>query len=335
MTKFELRSTNITKELLLNKNPQERYFEHYLGIPIKKGLFVCPSALRIDHRPTCSFYKNNRGDLILNDFAGESYTFIDVVMKIFNCSYYKALKIIANDFNIISSSNYEVNKPKIEYTETLFKEEKNSSHIQVDIKDYSEDELKWWKSFGINLKTLIKFKVFSIKNVYLNGEYFSSSSINNPMYGYYGGLNSKNEELWRIYMPFKTSYRFLSNWKTTYIQGSKQLIYGNDNLVVTKSLKDVMALSEFGINAIAPCSENSFLSKSQYNKLKGKFKNIYLLYDTDLPGIKYTKKIRKEFPDVKILLIPRKYECKDFTDLIKKYGVINVQKLLKEWQTKL
>jgi len=53
----------ITKELLLSKYNQEQYFEFYLGIPVKKGLFCSPSIIRNDRTPTCSFYKDKIGNL--------------------------------------------------------------------------------------------------------------------------------------------------------------------------------------------------------------------------------------------------------------------------------
>lgn len=60
---------------------------------------------------------------------------------------------------------------------------------------------------------------------------------------------------------------------------------GLDWIVVTKSLKDVMVLYEYGITAIAPCSENEFLTQAQYDRLKKKYKQIYLFYDNDKPGL--------------------------------------------------
>lgn len=52
---FHLEPTEqrITKELLLKKTNEETYMEHYLGIPVKKGLFKSP--LRADKKPTASF----------------------------------------------------------------------------------------------------------------------------------------------------------------------------------------------------------------------------------------------------------------------------------------
>lgn len=320
----------VTKELLLSKNSQETYFEHYLGIPVKKGLFCSPPIIRTDQKPTCSFYKDKKGILRYKDFAGPSFDFVGCVMFIFECSYYKALRIIANDFGIIQLDNVEKNLPKIKYTGYELKQTEKSK-IEVEIKEFSKKELDWWNSFGVGLSTLKKYKVFSIKSVFLNGIYFTSSSETTPIYGYYGGENSDGDELWRLYFPTKKTYRFLSNWSSTMIQGAKQLPKSGDFVVITKSLKDVMALDEFGITAIAPNSENLFLTEAQFEKLKSRFKHIYLLYDRDLPGVRSANKIRKKFPMVKVLLIPK---VKDFTDYVKKYGIMKTFNLVEEWLRK-
>ena len=303
------------------------YFEHYLGVPIKKGLFRSPSIIRSDNNPTCSFYKNKNGVLMYKDFAGPTFDFIGCVMYLFNCNYYNALRIIAHDFNIIPIADIPRNPPKIQYTNTVL-EKTSKSRIEVELKEFSEKELKWWEGFGISKNTLKKFQVYSIKSIFLNGVYFSSSSESSPIYGYYGGTASDGTELWRLYMPTKRNYRFLSNWSQEMIQGSKQLPKSGEFVVITKSMKDVMSLYEFGITAIAPNSENLFLTEPQYNKIKSRFNQVYLLYDRDLPGVKSANKIRKKFKEVKVLLTPK---TKDFSDYVKKYGIMKTFKLVEEW----
>jgi len=320
----------ITKELLLSKHTQETYFEHYLGVPVKKGLFVSPPTIRIDKKPTCAFYKNKQGILKFKDFAGPTFDFVGAVMHIYQVSYYKALRIIANDFGYLDLEDIPKNPPKIEYSHFVL-EETERAVIQVEIQEFSKKELLWWDSFGISLNTLNKFKVFSIKSVFLNGNYYGSSSDRSPIYGYYGGENSNGDELWRLYMPTRIKYRFLSNWSATMIQGAKQLPKEGELVVITKSLKDVMSLYEFGITAIAPNSENLFLTENQYIKLSNKFKEIYLLYDRDLPGVKAANKIRKQFKNIQVLLMPK---VKDFTDYVKKYGVLKTLNLVNKWLEK-
>ena len=85
---FELEvAPRITKEFILSKISQEAIFEFYLGIPVKKGLFCSPSCIRVDKKPTCSFYKSGKGNLTYKDFAGPTFNCIDVVMHLYNCSF--------------------------------------------------------------------------------------------------------------------------------------------------------------------------------------------------------------------------------------------------------
>ena len=318
---FELKQAQkITKSLLLERNSQEMYFEHYLGVPVKKGLFTSPSCIRIDHKPTCAFYKNKAGVVMFKDFFGPSFDFIGCVQYLHKCSFYEALKIIANDFNIIPDDSLQKNLPKIEYTYTELKITERA-RILVEIQPFSEKELNWWNSFGISLNTLKKFKVYSIKSIFLNGNYFGSSSETSPIFGYYGGEDIDGNSLWRLYKPTKRTNRFLSNWPANLIQGVKQLPKQGDCLIITKSLKDVMVLREFGFNAISPNSETVMITDSQYRKMKNKFKNIILLYDNDLAGVVNANKYRKQF-NIKCIFIKRKYS-KDISDLYKK--ISNIQ----------
>ena len=72
----------ITKEFLLSKNNEETYMTHYLGIPVKKGLFKSP--LRSDNHVTCSFFRGTSGTLYFKDFAdGKCLSFEGVVMEKF------------------------------------------------------------------------------------------------------------------------------------------------------------------------------------------------------------------------------------------------------------
>lgn len=323
-------TTKITKEFLLSKNSEETYMTTYLGIPVKQGLQVSP--LRNDHKPTVSFHRNKKGELMFHDFGtGFHENFIGVVMEIHKCSYFKALQIIAEDFGYIpKSENRET--PKIKVSNVIL-EEKPSTQIQITDRKFTQTELKWWESFGVHEDTLKKFKVHSCENVFLNGNYFGSPTSKTSMFGYYCGKKN-GEELWRIYMPQRKTYRFLSNTGKTFIQGAKQLPETGNVLIITKSLKDVMALYELGISAIAPCSEVLFISDQQLKKLQERFKNIIVIYDNDLPGIQGMQRIKKAHPELKFFWIPRDSGAKDISDYIKKYGVDKAKNYIKELKEK-
>lgn len=324
--KFEFKP-DINKEYLLDRASQETYLEYYLGIPVKKGLFKSP--LRDDNSPTCSFYKNVNGDIIFKDFSGHfSGNFINIVMYKYNCSYYKALRIIANDFGYIKHPKLDKNPKPIIQSPRSFKET-GGAKIQVEIQEFTAEDMEFWENYGITEEILNKFRVFSCSTVFLNDRVFTHSNSKHPIYGYYRGKNDNKLELWRIYFPKNRSRepRFLSNWKSVMLQGGKQLPKSGDVLVVTKSLKDVMCLYSLGITAVAPNSENLFLTPSQYNKLKTRFKHIVILYDNDLAGMSNMNKFRKQF-DIKCLWIPRTYKAKDISDFYAKYGKEETLKLI-------
>ena len=319
---FEI-EPEITKEFLLSKFNEETFMTYYLGIPVKKGLFKSP--LRGDHVPTCSFFRNKAGELIFKDFSGAFYgNLINVVMYKYQCNYYKALKIIASDFGLIGTS---IKKTPIKVQETF--KDSGQAVINVEIQDFTEQELKWWNKYGITEKILKKFKVYSCKNVWLNGNYFAKSAQNNMMFGYYGGIKDK-VELWRIYFPQRKEYRFLSNWNSNKIQGFNQLPKAGNVLVITKSMKDVMTLYSVGIPAIAPNSETLFISDNVLSNLKERFNRIFVLYDNDLPGISNMNKIKKLHPELNYLWIPRETGAKDISDLHKLLGKKNFNVFLKE-----
>lgn len=313
----------ITKEFLLKQNSEETYMSTYLGVPVKKGLSV--SGLRKDHKPTASFYRNRKGELIYHDFGiGFHGNFIDVVMYLYNCDFGDALQRIAEDFKYVSCDREPI---KIRTTEVVI-EEKAETNIQIEKQNFQQNEIKWWESFGIHLATLKKFNVFSCKSVFLNNNYYKSSSEKKLIFGYYGGTKH-GIQLWRIYFPLNREYRFLSNWTKNMIQGAKQLPDNIENLVITKSMKDVMNLYEQEIPAIAPCSETVLMGQKQMDKLKTLTSNIIYIGDNDLPGVKGAHKYKKAYPFLRCVFIKRKY-AKDISDLYKFTGIQEYTEAIEE-----
>lgn len=319
----------ITKKLILSKFTEEQIMEFYLHIPVKKGLFRSP--LRKDHHPTCSFYRSKSGVLLFKDFAtGQSLSCFEVVMTLFNCDYYKALNIIANDLGIVKNDVLQKNKGKIN-TNYVKIEKEEISKIQVQIQEFTDLELKWWNSYGITPDILKKYRIYSCKYVFLNGKVIAESKQHCPIFGYYGGIIKKDKEvieLWRCYFPKRKSYRFLTNWPSKKIQGYKQLPKEGKLLVITKSMKDVACLNSMNINACAPNSENLFLSEPVLNDLKDRFKRIVVLYDNDRAGLYNMAKIRKLHPELTYTYIPLKYKAKDISDFYKNNGRTKTLKLI-------
>lgn len=322
----------IDKDFILSKINQESIMQHYTGNDVTSKKLVT-SCLRSDTHVTCGYYKSKSGVLYMHDFAtGEHLDCWNLVMKMFNVNYYQALEIIAKDFCLIDS-NIVKTKPVIvpEIKET------ESAKIQVQIKSFTQKELDWWKSFGISKKTLKKYHVFSIQHVFLNGELRFSSSEKCPIYGYYFGKYKNSKELWKIYFPMnkkENGIRFINNLPKKVLQGYHQLPKTGDLLVITKSMKDLMAMYEFGIPAVSPNSETLFVDDKKLKEFKQRFKHILVIYDQDRSGRYNMSKIRKLYPELNYFIIPREYGSKDFTDLIRDYGIEEVKTLVPKFLTK-
>lgn len=318
----------VTKELILSRFSEEQIMEYYLHVPVKKGLFRSP--LRRDKEPTCSFYRNNSGDLIFKDFAtGQHLNVFGVVQDMFKCNYYEAMRIIANDLGIIKDDFITRNPGKINDNPIKI-EDKEITKIQVEIQDFTDLELKWWSKYGITLDILKKFNVYSCKHVFLNGQLLAKSQQHCPIFGYYG-RKYQGIELWRCYFPKRTSFRFLGNWPTKKIQGYDQLPKSGKLLVITKSMKDVMCLYSMGITAIAPNSETQFVSDAILDDLKTRFKHIVILFDNDYTGVSFMSKLKKLHPELVYTWIPLKYKAKDISDYYKEYGKKETLNLIKNF----
>ena len=135
---YSLEPIELNKEIILAKVSEEEIFSFY-GIKIQKGLFC--SKIRTDRRPTCSIYRNKSGRLIVHDFGdGSYYDCFAYVQALFQVSYYTALRIIANDFGIISKQKLIKHKAKVEYNGEKISE-KETATINVEIREFNEADL--------------------------------------------------------------------------------------------------------------------------------------------------------------------------------------------------
>jgi DNA primase len=109
-----------------------------------------------------------------------------------------------------------------------------------------------------------------------------------------------------------------------HIQGSQQLSLTVDYLVITSSLKDIMAFNKLGfkdIECIAPDSENTMIKEQSINKLKEKYKKICVLFDNDEAGINSMKKYKERY-NLDFIILDME---KDVSDAIKVHGIEKVK----------
>jgi len=308
--------SNLSRDYIYKTFSQEAIFEAY-GIPVVRGNFVSP--LRRDKSPTCAFqyygntlrYYDNRP----GEFCGDA---ISLVMHLKHLTYQEALldiyKTMNNNSNTLDECITRKSVRKFDFVK------KESVEIKLKFKEFSIKELEYWNQYGIGLETLQRFNIRSCTHLYLktkSGDFENCVRGSEMCFAYIFADNSV-----KVYFPERENYRFISN--SRWIQGLEYL----DNpklLVITKSYKDVVCLSLFGIQAIAMQGE-SVLPPAW---LVDKYNCVYLA-DNDAPGKRAAVLIRKKY-NIPIALFPQEYRemgIKDFSDAYKVLGHEFLQDLL-------
>lgn len=298
---------------ILSKIPELVVFRHYLNLPhLQERDYFC-NTLRDDSSPTCSFYRTEKNRLVMTDWSGKfKGDCIALVMWAKEMTYSQALTDIWNN---LGHGDY-----KQEFTKKLHKEPKQSNKqttIFVEKQPWTNESLWFWRQFHIDADTLDRYDVYAIKKLWKNGNLHVNIKYRwnpkFPVFGYYFGKGS-----WKIYYPkiLQRAKSFVSNGP--HIQGLRQLESDPPFLVITKSLKDVMVLSLFGIPAIAPSGETAALPEELMHRFYGK--TIFTLYDDDETGRLGAKRLQEKYLTVPLFLDTEFENVKDISDLIQVIG---------------
>ena len=326
MIKSRNSEDHLSKEMVLTKIREIDIFSYYCTSFKELGIKFC-SELREDSTPSVSIIEW-RGKLLYKDFGHPDHTFdcFKYIEHLFNCSFFEALKIIDNDFNLNLSSH----KDAVAFTKGVMGMRTNKKVFTkkvVIIKKKSRNWMKkdadFWTKYLISKKTLRIFDVQPISHYWINDSRISC----NLSYAYKIGTKYK------IYSPYE-EVKWISNTNKKHIQGYNQCAKRGDLCIITSSLKDVMCLFEMGIPAIALQSEMQMPSEETIKELKTRFKKVAVFYDNDFdnvnnPGQTMASKICTKY-HLPNIVIPDLYEIKDPSDYIAHFGrVEGLQTLIK------
>ena len=298
---------NLTETEILNIVSQERLMEFYLNIT--PGQDIVTNPLRKDNKPGCSFWKNpSTGILYFKDWAlNEAYTAVQVVMKKYNLSYYRAISKINIDLPRISAD-----KDK----DDIYLEPAKRKLVQVVVKPkFEKHELNYWAKYGIDEPLLRKYQVDPIKQVFVNKELKWTATKSNPIFGYYFPESSKV----KVYRPLNKDkeYKWMSSCKETDIIGNELYVKGKPKhniLIITSSGKDAMVLNSFGFPAISPIAEGVKIKPEIMQKLFRYYKYVFVFMDSDKTGLNVNENYKNLYPNIYPIHIPIHYNTKDVSD---------------------
>lgn len=324
----------INREYILNRITEEDIFHKYMGIyPNTEDYFANP--LRNDDHADCKFYRDStiNKSLKFKDFAwGINWDCFNVVQYVIADvnNYYDALRKVAEDFNLLGS---EINLDVVNGFEDKIRLTRRNTGIRVARRDWYDFDIKWWKeNCTDNKRALDFFNVAPVEAAWSGDRQIYYYDKKDPCYVFWFG-----DYDYKLYFPLRKQGRFLNN-RTNLLQGWNQLPAEGENLIITKSYKDVICMRTFGYYAVAPMSESVLVTEEQFEELNNRFFNIYSLMDRDRAGMRMAQILRKKY-NIQPLLFPTdnnlfrsKNEPKDFTDNVfaDGYGVNYINELVEE-----
>lgn len=314
--------TAITMSLrdLLDKLDDYTIYEYYLGA-FKPGKLM-NSPLRADDKiPSFAIFPSKTGGLLFKDHgsgeAGNALKFVRL---------YRGIKtrdeLERELLKIVRRSNPNLNIRTNTYTKLVGS---GVTDIGIVRQPFTDVDKQYWKQFHISIDTLKRFNVFSIKYFLCNRVVRGTYKEDSPMYAY------KVYDKFKIYRPLASKYtKWRTNLTNRHVQGLAELPQeGGNLLIITKSLKDVMCLSEMGFNAIAASSETTFIPDDILQSLRSKWKHIVILYDRDKTGMLKARDYSRQYK-FDAIFVHKKFKAKDISDAVRDNSFFAV----KEWLTK-
>jgi hypothetical protein len=315
-----------TKNLIcdLADVPREWAFEHYLnltekltGQDIKMKSVFNPR----EKTPSMCIYIDRNSIYKFKDFSsGNGGDSIALVQSLFNlptrgsASY----KIIEDYNQYVLNNGYNPIKS--------YKQHSKFKVTDYEMRHWNTLDQKYWMKYHIGSRLLSRYNVVPLEYYVMTktdeNDVVSSITIKgNYMYGYF----KDDGTLYKIYQPKVKDSKFIK--VRDYIQGSEQLTYDKPYLIITSSLKDLMAYNKLKISnseSIAPDSENTMIPENIMNSISSKYKGVCVLFDNDEAGIKAAEKYKLKYGFNYIVLNLEK----DLSDSIEKHGVEKTRNVL-------
>lgn len=245
----------------------------------------CP--WRVDKNPSFGVFLYDDIWLWKDQAEGNSGNGISFVMKLFGLDFPEAMNKIKWDFNLGG-------KPSI-YTmiyntkETYNRSIDNTVHISFTSMPFDQKHARYWNEYHLSEDYLKKFDVYRVKSLNINYQRvpLPEGTLN---YAYYHKPTNKAKILRIGGNKWK--------WKNS-VSGDvlwfKENIKECNRLVISKSVKDSLCLSLFGINTVAVQSESISGIEANIDWLSGIDCDKYINFGSDPQGKRESRKITDKF----------------------------------------
>ena len=285
---------NIKEEILEKTDRGLHIFNFYMPFEFKlKKNFRNP--LYDDSKPSCNIYFDSRSncykmhDFGNVDFSGDCFWFAATINHLdVKRNFPEVLQRINDDLCL------NIEQPSLKHKQSklstlkqtqpfAIKEQEPTLPFKTIEKPFSEQELSFWKEYGISQKELNRYKVKSLtsyKSKNSEGAPFQlETSRTEPIFAYFGNGYIK------LYRPYsKMRFLYGGQMPEIYCFGLEQLPQRGDVVFITGGEKDVLCLSAHGFNAVCFNSETANIGNEMIEMFARRFRHVIFLYDMDETG---------------------------------------------------
>lgn len=302
LTETFVRSKKTLTDRLLENVSSYDIFCHFIGYDLDVGKVIL-SPIRKDNRPTfILFIPEDLDDVFFKDFAwvgGTVFKFVKLFALYTEQLHLRTRKQVIKYIDTEMGIGLFVGTDRItqrrRQLNTAFYASKRV--IRFKSRDFTEKDIKYWKSYHINKKTLIKYKVKSVHKLLNEVKEVVYTVSRNTLTFVYIIYNKV-----KLYSPESLDFKWRNTCPAHYLQGIEQILAtksGNSKLIITKSLKDVMVFDTFigdKYDVLAPHSENNLFTPSRLDWMYKNYTEIIIIYDYDLAGVIGVNRLRKLNP---------------------------------------
>lgn len=299
---------------------------YYLGVKSIPCLIASP--LRQDRRPSFSLFSNDGEEVGFLDYSTREHgSILDLLMKIWNCSFVEAKKRIAND---MGDAKLNISVGKGSYANRIPVRTSSGIDLQCRVREWRDYDIEYWNSYGISLKWLKYADVYPISHKIVIKDDISYA-FGADKYAYAYVEFKEGRTTLKIYQPFNTrGYKWATGTDRSVWSLWTKIPKQGNNLIISSSLKDCLNLwANTGIPSICMQGEGYQPKPHVIEELKSRFKNIIVFYDNDEAGEKDSDFLVEKYK-LKKVSIPVDLGVKDPSDLYKKYGKDRYIEIIKE-----
>ncbi len=259
------------------------------------------SIFRQDKNPGCRFkwYNNTLYFIDNGGFNGKiAFTVLDAASIIYSANKIEAARLLLNNKvieNFVLEKKIINNNIEIKFNYKFWNNDNYFTKYYGLSSDYLNTKecynvIKYWANTRSDIRLLTNRFINPIKE-YAIAYYFDSGNV-------------------KLYFP-NQEFKWYANTNNDDIYNFNNLgKYSNNSLYITASGKDTYCLEYyFKVNVVGLQSEGIYIPNKLVEELKY-FKKVYLIFDNDISGINYTKKLYN-------------YLKKYFTNIIPIYHKIN------------